>query len=66
MSANKPTAENAASTLIEESGKDRATQAQSLRFTPLRSYVRRPRPLTGRTSGEPALSRIVPLPRLQS
>lgn len=66
MSAHKRTAENAASTAVEETGKDRATQGQSLRFTPLRSYVRRARTLTKGASGELALSRIVPVPRLQS
>ena len=65
MSGLKRTAEIAASTAVEENGKDRV-KAQSLRFTPLRSYVRRARTLTGGASGELALSRIVPVPRLQS
>ena len=59
-------AENAASTTVEKNGKDRATQGQSLRFTSLRSYVTRTRALTKGASSELALSRIVPVPRLQS
>ena len=60
--AQKP--ETSAANSIEETGKDRETE-KSLRFTPLRSYVSRPRTLSRETRGELTLSRLIPVPRLQ-
>jgi len=45
--------------------KDRTAQARSARFTPLRSYVTRTHALT-KEAGSEALSRLIPVPRLQS
>ncbi len=53
-----------AQTSVEEIGQDRDTQGQSLRFTPLRSYVTRARALGRETHRE--LSRLVPVPRFQN
>lgn len=47
-----------------ESGKDR--QAQSERFTPLRSCVRQARALADEAGGELTLTPLVPVARLQS
>jgi hypothetical protein len=46
----------------EETGKERE---QNQRFTPLRSYVSRPRALSREACGELTLSRLIPVPRLQ-
>ena len=54
----------------EESQRDRKTLGQSARFTPLRSYVTRARALSrearGDLANDLALSRLIPVPRLQS
>ena len=66
MSNSEHPIAGAASTAVANQGEGRETQGQSSRFTPLRSYVTRARALTREARSEPALSRIVPLPRLQS
>jgi hypothetical protein len=48
---------------VEETANDRE---RNRRFTPLRSYVSRTRPLAKAPRGELALSRLIPVPRLQS
>jgi len=64
MSNSKYLTAGAASTAVTNQGEGRETQGQSSRFTPLRSYVTRAQALTREARGE--LSRIVPVPRLQS
>ena len=54
----------AESSALEENRKKLAARGD-LRFTPLRSYIARAQALS-REAGEPALSRLVPAPRLQS
>ncbi len=66
MSDDERTAETVASATVEANGEDRAGQDQSLRFTPLRSNVTRAKAFTTGAEGAPALSRIIPLRRLQS
>jgi len=61
---NSQTPETGAANSIEETGKDRDTK--SLRFTPLRSYVSRARALAKQPRGELAMSRLIPVPRLES
>jgi hypothetical protein len=51
-----------ASAALTDGEKDRKPQEQSQRFTPLRSYVARAR----EARNDLALSRLIPLPRLQS
>jgi hypothetical protein len=53
-----------AETSVEEISQDRDTQGQSLRFTPLRSYVTRARALGRETHRE--LSRLNSVPRFQN
>ncbi len=48
---------------VEETAKERE---RNQRFTPLRSYVSRARALAKPPRGEPVLSRLIPVPRLQS
>jgi hypothetical protein len=48
---------------VEETAKERE---RNRRFTPLRSYVSRARALAKPPRGESALSRLIPVPRLQS
>jgi hypothetical protein len=48
---------------VPETAKERD---ESQRFTPLRSYVSRAQALAKRPRGEPVLSRLIPVPRLQS
>ncbi len=50
---------------VEETGQNRESQGQNLRFTPLRSYVSRARALAKQPGGDLALSRLIPVPRLQ-
>jgi len=54
-----------AASLSKES-KDRDLQGRSLRFTPLRSHVLRARALTQDARNETALSRLIPVPRLET
>lgn len=58
------TAADAAS--LPTQSKDRDLQGRSLRFTPLRSNVLRARALTRDARSETALSRLIPVPRLQT
>jgi hypothetical protein len=48
---------------VEETVNERE---RNRRFTPLRSYVNRTRPLAEAPRGGLALSRLIPVPRLQS
>ena len=63
MSNSQKMTKGASST--EESQRDRKTLGQSARFTPLRSYVTRTHALM-KEAGSEALSRLIPVPRLQS
>jgi len=65
MSNSQKMTKGASST--EESQRDRKTPGQSARFTPLRSYVTRARgDLANDLANDLALSRLIPVPRLQS
>jgi len=65
MSNSQKMTKGASST--EESQRDRTTPGQSARFTPLRSYVTRARrDLANDLANDLALSRLIPVPRLQS
>lgn len=65
MSQSRKLMEAGSSTLAEN-GKGRATKSEPLRFTPLRSHITRAQALSRDASGDVTLSRLVPVPLLQS